>query len=792
MKPHRRRPLAVTSWLIIITLLLVLWPKPSTAAQAVVRLADSNQNWSEGRFIRTGLAATEIGGVQLVPAKVLDQWDTATGLPYGLSQHTTTTYRNRIFVVGGNKLENGQLVKSDAFFASKLIPGSGGQLEPWSWQSGNSTIPALPIKVSDAATIVVEVGSKAYLFVLGGQRGEGNLDDVTTANIYSYEIRENPNGQLLPGSWQLSASQLPHEPNYDLNDPDVGRGGGARNISAATITIAGETYIYLFGGLSRTYIAGGYDELYFSTVFRSKVTASGSGPVLGAWEAVGDITERINTSVQTVALASAAAVTFIDPDDGSTGVYLIGGTNTVNIYDANAYIAKINGTDPAAPIAWLDTGNMSETRIGHDAVQAKGKITISGGSVNADAPTTSLARGFIEEDLKLYRPDPLSANFDLDQGALEQARMYHTMETLRDSQTAIDYAYILGGRVQINQQTQDRASSQVLYGDLDEQPQETEDFVADGRYYSKVFDFGLRAEYFRLIFTTMVDPGETIEMQYRVGNDRQNLSAPTVIPITPQAGTNTYTFTFSPSIEAQYFQFIATLKASPTNRRSSPILDKVELDVKRIGFPNIRFKAQNPPQFQPSTIDSTTTTITPVIPIINERYDAEHPALDADWDAPGSFFVDIYVIPPGQTPTAPTMGQTGIAWAEVSKALMKSTMEGPYIIPSANWRPGSCTTNCPTVNWKHIFTAVGTYNIYVMVDSIDDPAAIFGNVKESDTSTTLGETDNIFGPFTVTVNEFVDKRTFVPMTMTPPTQGAAIPTAPEMPRRRVHTIGDSQ
>jgi hypothetical protein len=801
MKQHNRRPLALTCWLILMTLALVAWPESSNAARAYVRLADSNQNWSNGRFFRTGLAASDVGGVQLVPMKVLTSWNTTRSLPYGVSQHSTTTYRSHVFVVGGNSVVNSELVKSDAFFASSLDPQNPGQLKPWIGQTGApgaATLPALPIKLADTATVVAEVEGKAYLFVLGGQRGEGdstgNLDDVTTANIYTYEIREDPQGNLVNRSWQLSSRRLPHDPDYDLSG--VGRGSGARNLAAASVTIAGEPYIYIFGGLSRTSIGGSYGEEYFSDVYRTRVTPGATPndpPALGVWEEVGDIRGLYNNVVQDVPLAGAATVTFTDPTDNTTAVYLIGGANSDSQVDANAYIAKIDGNDPNVNLEWLANGNMSNTRVGHDAVQAKGSITVSAGSVNAEAPTQTMARGFIMDDLQLYRPDENAANFDIIEGPFFQARMFHTMETLRDDRTGKDYAYIIGGKVQISSSTLDRANPQVLMGDLDEPPRETDNFVSDGKYYSKVFDFGDGAEYYNLSWTTILEAGQDIDMFYRVGSDPQNMGALITIPYTPQPGKNTYTFAFTPPGTARYFQFIAGLKASPTNRRSSPILDAVSLEVKRVGFPNVRV-AESGARFNPNVIDTTTTTITPIVPLINKAFDSAHPALNADWDASGTFFVDIYVTP-GQSAPAPELGQAGVAWAEVNKALLPAGMEEPYFIPANSWRLGSCTSNCSSMNWRSVFNNEGVYTVYLMVDSTDrsdPPWSNFGNITESETKGTFGESDNVFGPFTVSVTKFVDMRVFVPLVKNVTSPNAASQAAPVAPRWRVHTIGDSQ
>jgi hypothetical protein len=367
------------------------------------------------------------------------------------------------------------------------------------------------------------------------------------------------------------------------------------------------------------------------------------------------------------------------------------------------------------------------------------------------------------------------------------------METLRDQQTGKDYAYIIGGKVQINPSTLDEANPQVLMGDLDEPPRETDNFVSDGKYYSKVFDFGDGAEYYNLTWTTIMEAGQDIDMAYRVGSDPQNMGAPIAIPITPLPGKNTYTFRFEPPGTARYFQFVALLKSSPTNRRSSPILDTVSLEVKRVGFPNVRV-AEGGASFVPSTIDQRTTTITPIVPLINKAFDTTHPALNADWDGPGGFFVDIYVTPGASAPP-PVLGEVGDAFAEVDKVRMHAGMEEPYLIPANSWRLGSCTSNCSAVNWRSVFNSEGVYTVYVMVDSTDRtdaPWSNFGNIAESESKGTFGESDNVFGPFTVTVTKFVDLRVFVPLVKNAASTSAASQPAPEAPRWRVHTIGDSQ
>ena len=58
-----------------------------------------------------------------------------------------------------------------------------------------------------------------------------------------------------------------------------------------------------------------------------------------------------------------------------------------------------------------------------------------------------------------------------------------------------------------------------------------------------------------------------------------------------------------------------------------------------------------------------------------------------------------------------------------------------------------------------MFNQQGAYAVYIMIDSLDpvsysmgtDFERKFGNLQESDASNTLGETDNLFGPYMVEV-----------------------------------------
>lgn len=788
MKRNTRRSLGLTSLLIAVAVCLGWWPQPSAAVRAVVKLADENPSWSKGRFFRTGLAASNIGGIQLIPIKLQQTWGNAADLPQPLSSHTSTTYGSHMFVVGGNTLgNNNTLVKSNAFFATRLNDERTGQLRPW------ATMPPLPIAVSEPASVVVEVGGQPYLFVLGGQKASGsNLEDVTTSSIFYYPIREDNNGNLAVASWQQvpDAQKLPHE--TFLAESGSIRGGGARGLAAVSVNVGNTPYIYVFGGFNRVFNNNAYIDRYHSTVYRVPVTSSGGTVSLGTWDWLNDSQKILNSTGTEVFLAGAAAVTFSNPLDNSTGVYLIGGIRcTASCSDkptieqeSNAYVGRIAAD---GSLTWLEQGNMSAARSDHDAVQSKGQIVVAAGRSN-DVPTTSLAQGFVEDDLTLYRATPSSPNFDLLQGALNaQARMNHSMEAVSAGQYG-DWGYIIGGKVEVSQGVVSNASAQVLLGNLDVPPTQSDAFVSDGKYYSKVFDFGEDAEYFSLRWNALLDAGEQIQIQYRTGASAQSLGALSA-PIQSVNGLKEHPL--PTGLKARYFQFVATLTRSNTTTTSSPVLDSVWLDVNRVGFPNIRVDSNAGASITPNPI-APDSTIAPSVTITNEAFDAQTPAIPADWDGGGSFFVDLYVTPPGQTPRAPTLGEVGVAYAEVSKAGMQ--VGAKYAIQG--WRPSSCfdPNNPPpsgcTVNWHNIFNTKGTYNVYIMVDSMSGPSD-FGNVKEADFINTIGETDNVYGPFTVEVSESRGG-IFLPLVMRSGATATSTASAPATPSLRVHTLGDSR
>lgn len=776
----------------------------------MVEVANDNLSWSTGRFFRTGLARSEVGGVQLVPVQVQQQYTFTQDLPRALSSHSSVVYRNRLFVVGGNTpflSSPSNLVKSGGVFATTIDSIQSGSLKPW------ESLPELVDPISDMATVAVEVGGQSFLVVLGGSRGRtdlsSDLDQITSSEIRYYRLAENSNGSLTPQTWKTADRFLPHQPDYDTCHRNGGQdcnglGSGARGLSAVSVNVAGTPYIYIFGGRNRVNDGAQYVDTYYSSVWKAPVSLSGNTLEIGAWQLLppsSDIQyQREDLAWQSVGLAGAAATTFVDPLDNAVGVYLVGGANDNDTPDSNAYVARIDATTGA--VSWLPQGNMSDSRISHAAVQSDGTITASGGRGNNNLPTTSLALGFIDDEppLSLYRNplNPLAANFELNQGAMAEARMLHRMETLEGNEYG-DWAYIIGGQV-LQSGTVTPADQRVLVGNLDTVPVAGDTFVSDGKYYSKVFDFSdPDAQYFGMQWNAVIGAGQNIELSYRVGSSPQSFGPLTPVPGGSQNGNNSYIF---PTPAAgRFIQFVATLTSS--SGAGSPTLSSVSLDVNRTGFPNIRISSPpNEPKLLPSPIAFNSPIVLNMM-IENQAFNAQNPAIDADWDTPGqlSFFVDLYVTP-GATAPPPVFGQTeSAAYVEVPKPVMKAAQS--YTIPPGNWKVNCPNATCPQVNWHSIFNQEGTYTVYLMVDSLPpanfDAAPpgsdqrLYGNVKEANETATLGETDNIYGPFTVVVTD-VKPNIYLPLAtnQVPSAPGIGTGQAPIIWQPRAYTFQGSR
>ncbi|WP_152541229.1 hypothetical protein [Kallotenue papyrolyticum] len=818
MRQVGQRPLIAMIVGMLLCVLAGFWPQSGRAARATVVLADANRAWSAGRFFRTGLALDSPngpGGVLLVPTSIQPRFKTTLPLPVPLSSHASATYGNRIFVVGGDTLINGQLVKSARVFSARLLPERAeGDLEPW------EELPPLPVAVADPALVIAEVGGQPFLIVLGGLLGRtspnlGELQTVSTKRIFFYPLTMDEQGRLgAQAQWAEAGRVLPHAPDYDLPEFEgTGlRGSGAYDLMAAVVPIAGQPYLYIFGGHNRTFNGSAYQDAIASTIYRAPLARNGSALQIGAWDWSDDSQHILSETNDPLPLAGAVAVSYSDPLLNKTAVYLTGGYNAVvgdqPTRETHVYVAVIDGANPATPLSWHPPGSMSAPRDSHGAIQFNGIVVLGAGrDQNGDA-TTTMAAGYLEADLSLYRDpnNPNAPNFEVLVGGIAEARALHTMATLNNREHG-SFGYIIGGE-KASGSSIIQATPDVLVVDLDQPPQPGDSVVSEGTYTTPVYDFGQNAKYYSLNWKAIVSANynaqtNPIQLAYRVGNDPLNLPAPVPIPVRTVNGVNT--FTFNPNLEGRYIQFVATLKADTAAQ--SPILDQLSLELEREGFPNLKIinaGMQVNNTGNPRFIPNVTIGNKPYTKVVNGQT-ITVPALPANWDGEGTLYVDMYITRDngtGTQPNPPTLGQAGTVYAKVDKASLPVNAE--YTIPVTSsphpytWRPASCAqAPCPLVDWNSIFSQPGRYHVWVMVDSIDQDTinaeqdatlrqqlASFGRVVEAQTGGTDGETDNTFY-FSVDVTQ-VAPRVLLPLVVKSGTgiQSASEPTPTSTPRGR--------
>ena len=775
---RRRKASALVLLLALVTVFLL--PSSSRALNQEVTLATTNEDWNRGAFLRTGLTSNEVGGVQILPGGVVEPFQAAYNrLPLPLVGHASVSYRDHLFVIGGatpDTVNPSAVVKGDFFFAARLQDATTGQLGSWTRYDNNLSFPGrtLPRKLTNPAAVVVTVGSRTFLYVLGGEEQPlaiGGDDEVTSKAIYRSELTTDASGNITPGPWQADASSLPQLPSFEnvCFAFSCEFGGGVSKSAVLVHAVVGTPYIYMFGGLNRTHRDGILSERYVEEVWRAPVGGDGS---IGQWvhfEGPGeqdDIT-RITTNTsgtvvtQTVRLAGAAASTFIHPETGAEAAYISFG-RAQDPVTGETYLtefAHVATFRADGRLSWQESGTMLYPLEGHDVVQSNGALFLAGGSSNASSPEPRASMAFapIEDDGTLYQPpDPRFTTFQTFEGALLDARVFHTMETIPTAANGT-WFYVMAGRRQTTSGGQTRlevASDEILIGQVGQDEsvvQNVNSFQPIGAYYSQVFEYDLNTAYEQISWDARsVGISQTLTLGYRSGDEPNNLGSFKTIQQTSINGANTFVWPAAERPEGKYFQFMATLETG--DRTQSPVLDNVRLLVNRPGFPNLRVESA---RFTPAPIHWN-STILPEVTIANRAYPG-YPALDANVIQKGFFYADIYVIPPGGEDARPVMGDIGAALTLVNKDLLPA--EGsPYAIPPSSWRRPWCPeSTCPEVDWREVFDQQGTYTVYVMVDSTDrengQPRSPMGEVPENNTNTPglLGESDNVFGPFSVEV-----------------------------------------
>jgi hypothetical protein len=264
-------------------------------------------------------------------------------------------------------------------------------------------------------------------------------------------------------------------------------------------------------------------------------------------------------------------------------------------------------------------------------------------------------------------------------------------------------------------------------------------YARDGWYVSKAVPFFYSKAKLKEIYWYADLPTSTnIAIDYRLSNDADCDTLTTAsdsttpwqtLSTSSTAGENKVTQT---SQAANCFQYRAKLLNTSSGGTSTPRL-------LRFG---VRIEAAGATDMTPTELDFYTNTDGTAyafkITIRNENtFLAGEPTLAADFGpdgagtAPGSFFVDIFVFPPGVSPTGLTIPTAPTSYTKVSYDVIRGEIQaGPngtaydFVLPATrsmcDYNTKYNTNNCVLTSLKSIFPSDGTYTVAVVVDGNND------------------------------------------------------------------------
>jgi hypothetical protein len=750
---------------------MVLPARQAAAVTVPQTLTATSTDFAAGRFGLTGL--TQSGGVQLIPLGQLKRWQTPSkDLCYPVGDMASASFGPYLYSIGGSTTTPTtptSTISINTICRTKVL-NTDADFEEWqSLQSEN-----LPdIRTGLAAVAVPRPGnpSLGYLYVFGGRK---DINSSQSTLIWRAGI--NADGSLTP--WVASNLTLPNK-----------REQLTATAFTATAAEGGKTFIYVIGGFSIPF----QNTLAYNDVLRYEVAADGSlistPPQPRLPIAATDFEQDATGCVESaLGLKQADSITFdiatpSTPSGTQRFLMVLGGMLQIGIASAGpgctaqaqpsnrVFMAKVNPQN--GDLTWEpDDYTMPEGIVDTRVIAANGRIFAVGGILGQDQNTTtniaySSSVNIVTLKMPSYGVAP-SSNFMASPTALnpDQRRAAHGMEIV--SIDGRPMAFLFGGTNLDGTYRRD-----VMYGYVG-RPEDFDEsaggFSTPGLYQSPVYQLRAEGRLTQMKWSASISstlPITTdIEMQYRLATTSDGLTTAQWKTMDASPGTGHFSVlgdnvaTTTDPATGRFIQYRAFLTTSmPSNRTATPVLR---------GPVSIRYVIEgNPSLYVDSTSnipDVTSSTITtPHIKIVNglpPGWIGPGTILDADIEGPGTFFVDLYVFPPGQTGVAPVPNAAGeypqnsAAFAEIGKQTM--IIDKNYEIPASAWKQTcSAAPNCPPANWKVIFNRAGTWTAYIVVDSMN-------NVTEADTPNTVWELDNVRQ---ITVNSTITGRSiYMPRT----------------------------
>lgn len=679
-----------------------------------------------------------------------------------------------------------------------------------------------------AATAVDNPTGNDYIYIFGGVGRYSVTDAQDLVAHYSVRIAEvNPDDGRIT-RWQTSDIEVTGADNtfpmrIPDGNPDIPSARGIYAAMAATVRVNDIPYVYLVGGVERRIEGGGTGiiETGSRRAFYARVGAEG---LLYRPDTVDDALANLGWNEQLPLLPErpdqdgvwdgAMAAVQLGPD--AVALYVIGGqvrNETQVIPQTTAIYRGLVAAD--GRVSWEDgwSGTMQTPVSSHAAVEFDGSIFVTGGRENRpdNILDTALA-SYVEDRMELHNfadetPDPNdSYNFDISEAnpaALPIARAFHGSVVVQykpdervEGPAPVAYIYVLGGfgPNAIGERT---SADEVFVLRVSNQSIDNPVFVRRGSYTSRVHAIDLGSPKIEAInwTTTITRPTESnatdVQLEYRrsgsqdcnapVWDDEQENQGWKELDALPeqltfsQTGidtTNTVTFTVSitqTEVEvARCFQYRAFF--TTTDENSSPQLKEVSIRIFTPDSPDLKVS-----KLEPDWVNQSEGKIRGILVDILNKYDPppgepQRPTLNADVESAGVFFVDFFVVGPGQnpqvvTPTLPltstiyvsgsltfrstlTASSDALSYMGVDKSLLPEN--ATYSI--RQWCDAQVEDRCQPVDFASIFQQAGDYTFCVAVDSYVQPAAI-GEWPRGFVNETLpgGEENNFTcaGPFPI-------------------------------------------
>jgi hypothetical protein len=698
-----RMPGAVRALTLVVTLLTVLAILPPAPVAAsvikVVALDDTQPEFGAGSRTLTAVIPTTLsnnpisgqvtepyagakpgdqGGLAMAAIRAL-RWinQPANPIPAARTEIGAAVIGNTIWVIGGSSGGTVPTYHSTVYRGTVNTsygqPGAGvitwvesTPLPSVSHADASPFNNPLAPRTNAAVAALRTSGNAGYLYVIGGAVAPGNTFSSNSVIIGDVDA----NGNL---TWRTS-------PTYRLPS-GVGLEGARAFVHT---TAAGKTFLYVVGGKNDP--PGPTGPTLSNRVYYAEINPSNGNLNLDGdnrtWKS-----ETMPSSVWNTAV-TVGRYTSADGTLTQDLFFIYGGGTSAGIENMDTgtvWKGVINPTTGA--ITWEDSttgGNavIPGNRNSHGAVEFNGSIYLIGGRSGGTINRNGYASYVDPANLRIFKDGALNFYQD-DFGALpfeaNPGRRNAGVVLVPTSNPNYAFAYLIGG-------TDGTApSSQVFRATIGPNLDDQTFYPPTGYYYSKPFSMldlinEQQATVRKMTWLTNIDQanGGDIEVEYRVYSPSSGNCADTEGGWTqardPDAGGTRFS-KFNPSgaayainaqeySESQWlppgncFQYRLTFRRGSV-QNASPVLLRLGMEVIIPGNPDLNW----PVNAVTTTQNANGTTRGVEVRLRNQNLTDSGPTQPANvchasqpgCNPEGTFFVDVFIFPPGVTPISPTL-----------------------------------------------------------------------------------------------------------------------------------------